>query len=172
MSAYHHTVVQMSNMLRSLRGCLAKAKAFADHKQCSADEFVSFRLTLDMRPFGFQIQSACDTAKASAARLAGIEAPKHEDNETTLAELEARIDKTLEFLATLTEEQFTDADEREIRLPFLPGKAARGADYLREFALPNFYFHVTTAYALLRMAGVSVGKRDYITTMTMYDLSE
>lgn len=172
MSIYHQSVVQMSNMLRSLRGCVDKAIAHAEHKECPPDSYIGFRLSPDMRPFEFQIQSACDTAKGAGARLAGVEAPKHEDNETTMAELQARIDKTLAFLDTLREDQFEGADAREIRLPFLPGKGARGDNYLREFALPNFYFHVTTAYALLRSAGVKVGKRDYIQTVTLHDVAD
>lgn len=169
----HQSVVQMSHMLRNLDGLLAKAAAFAEAKGCSADDFVGFRLAPDMRPLSFQIQSACDTAKFTGARLAAVEPPKHPDEEATMAELRQRIASTLEFLDGLDAGQFGGAAEREVRLSFLPGKAIRGADYLREFALPNFYFHVTTAYALLRMSGVAVGKRDFIgDKLSLYDVSE
>lgn len=172
MSLYQHSVVQTSKMLRNLAGCLGKAIAFAEAKQTSPDDFVGFRLTPDMRPFAFQVQSACDSAKGTAARLAGLEPPSHPDTETTMAELEARITKTLEFLDGLDERAFDGGAEREVRLSFLPGQAIKGSDYLPEMALPNFYFHVTMAYALLRMAGVAVGKRDFITGLTLYPVTD
>lgn len=171
MSLYQQSAVQMSHMLRSLDGCLDKAIAYAESKEFPADNFAGLRLAPDMHPLTFQVQSACDSAKGTSARLAGIEPPKHEDNETTMAELKARIAKTLAFLSTLEAKQFEGAAEREIRLSFLPGKGLKGVNYLREMALPNFYFHVTTAYALLRSHGVNVGKRDFITYMTMHDLA-
>jgi hypothetical protein len=155
-------------MLRNLDAWLGKAAAFAEAKGSAPDDFVNFRLTFDMRPLAFQVQSACDTAKFAAARLAGIDAPSHPDDETTLAQLKARIAVTLEFLDGLEERQFAGAAEREVRLSFLPGQAAFGPDYLREMALPNFYFHVTTAFALLRMAGVGIGKREYIGNLTLH----
>lgn len=165
---YQHTIVQMSKMLRNLDACLKKAAAFAEAKGSSPDDFVNFRLTFDMRPLAFQIQSACDTAKFAAARLCGVEAPSHPDTETTLEQLSARIASTLEFLGTFEEKQFDGVAKREIKLSFIPGQAMYGADYLREMSLPNFYFHVTTAYALLRAAGVSVGKRDYLGQITLH----
>ncbi|WP_181197490.1 DUF1993 domain-containing protein [Enhygromyxa salina] len=170
MSLYQDSVVQMSIMLRGLEGCIDKAITFAEAKECSPDDFVGFRLAPDMRPFAFQVQAACDTAKFAGSRLAGVEAPAFEDTEKTIPELQARIRKTLAFLETLDEGQFAGAAEREIALSFLPGKATTGAHYLREFAQPNFYFHLTTAYNLLRSAGVNVGKRDYLTHMTLHDL--
>lgn len=169
MSLYQDSVVQMSKMLRNLSAWLGKATAFAQAKECSADDFVGARLTFDMRPLSFQVQAACDSAKFAAAKLTGITPPVHPDTETTMAELEQRIAKVLEFLDGVTPEQFEGAAEREVTLPFLPGKAMVGADYLREMALPNFYFHVMTAYALLRMAGVKVGKIDYIGGLTLHD---
>lgn len=162
----------MSKMLRNLDACLAKAVKFAEHKETSPDDFVGFRLAFDMRPLAFQVQSACDTAKFTAARLSGTEAPSHPDSETTMAELQARIAATVEYLDGVKEDQFKGAAEREVTLSFLPGQACIGADYLREMALPNFYFHVLTAYALLRTAGVGVGKRDFIGSLTLHPVED
>jgi hypothetical protein len=169
MSYYQDTVVQMSKILRGLSGCLAKATAFAQAKECSPDDFVGTRLTFDMRPLSFQVQAACDMAKYAAARLTGTTPPAHPDTETTMAELQQRITKVLEFFETLKPEQFEGAAEREVTLAFLPGKAMTGGNYLREMALPNFYFHVTMAYGLLRMAGVKIGKQDFMNGLTLHD---
>lgn len=170
MSLYQDSVVQMSKMLRNLAGFLTKATEFATAKECSPDDFVGFRLAPDMRPLAFQIQSACDAAKFAGAKLAGVTPPENPDTEATMAELEQRITTTLEFLDGLKPEQFEGAAEREATMSFLPGRAMYAADYLREMALPNFYFHVTTAYALLRLAGVKVGKIDFIGGLTLHEL--
>jgi hypothetical protein len=116
-----------------------------------------------MLPLSAQIQIACDTAKGAAARLAGIEIPKHEDTEATLDELKARIVKTLEFIKTIKPDQLQGAETREITLKF-PQSTLKftGLSYLTNFVLPNFYFHVTMAYALLRKNGVELGKRDFL----------
>ncbi|PRP97361.1 DUF1993 domain-containing protein [Enhygromyxa salina] len=172
MSLYQHSVVQMSSMLRNLDGCLDKAIAFAQAKEFSADDFVGFRLAPDMRPLSYQVQVACDIAKFAGARLAGVEAPSNPDTETTMAELKARIASTLEFLKSVEERAVDGGADREVRLSFLPGMGIKGADYLRQMAIPNFYFHVTTAYALLRSAGVGVGKRDYITELALYPVTD
>jgi hypothetical protein len=171
MSLYQNSVVQMSKMLRSLDACLEKAAAFAEAKGSNPDDFVNFRLTFDMRPLAFQIQSACDSAKFAVARLSGVDAPSHPDTETTFAQLRARIATVLEFIATIEEKQFAGAAEREVKLSFLPGQAMYGADYLREMVLPNFYFHVTTAYALLRMSGVKIGKMDFLGSVTLHPVA-
>jgi hypothetical protein len=158
----------MSKMLRNLASQLGKASAFAQTNEFSPDTFVATRLAPDMRPLSFQVQSACDAAKFAGARLTGVTAPTNPDTETTLAELEQRIAATLEVLDGLKPEQFDGGAEREVTMSFLPGQAAYGVDYLREMALPNFYFHVTTAYALLRTAGVKVGKMDFIGSVTLH----
>ncbi|MCH9688774.1 MAG: DUF1993 domain-containing protein [Deltaproteobacteria bacterium] len=168
MSAYSN-VLQVTKMLRNLDAWLGKAEEYAEAKGSSADDFVGFRLTPDMRPLSFQVQSACDGAKFMASRLSGTDAPNHPDTETTMAELRQRINAVVDFLGGFSEDQFEGADAREVRMSFLPGKWARGDDYVREMALPNFYFHVTTAYDLLRMAGVSVGKRDFIGSINLHD---
>ena len=168
-SFHQQVIVQFTKMLRNLEACLTKAAAFAEAKGSSPDDFVGARLSFDMRPLGFQIQSACDSAKFAAARLTGTEAPSFPDTEATLPELRERIAKTAAFLEGIEAKAFEGAESREVRLGFLPGKWIRGDDYLREFVTPNFYFHVTTAYALLRSAGVNIGKRDFISSMTLHD---
>lgn len=171
MLLYQLSVVQMSKMLRTLDACLDKAAAFAEAKGSKPDDLVGFRLTFDMKPLAFQIQSACDSAKFAAARLADVEPPSHPDTETTLAQLKARIASTLEFVATIQEKQFEGAEQREIKLSFLPGQAIYGNDYITEMVLPNFYFHVTMAYALLRQCGVSIGKMDFLGGLTLHPVA-
>ncbi|MCA9635525.1 MAG: DUF1993 domain-containing protein [Myxococcales bacterium] len=170
MSLYHDSIVPMARMLRAALKWLDKAAAFAEARQASPEIFIGARLHVDMRPFEFQLQAACDAAKFAAARLSGVDAPAHPDTEKTLDELRARIEAVLGYLDGFDEGHFEGAEAREVRLSFLPGKAMYGADYLREMALPNFYFHATTAYAILRQAGVELGKRDFITYLTLHDL--
>jgi hypothetical protein len=171
MSLYQLSVVQMSKMLRTLDACLDKAAAFAEAKGSKPDDLVGFRLTFDMKPLAFQVQSACDSAKFAAARLTGVEPPVNPDTETTFAQLKARIASTLEFVATFEEKQFVGAEQREVKLSFIPGQAIYGSDYMRELVLPNFYFHVTMTYALLRQAGVSVGKMDFLGGLTLHPVA-
>lgn len=171
MSLYQLSVVPMAKMLRNLDACLDKAAAFAEAKGSKPDDLLNCRLTFDMRPLAFQIQSCCDGAKFAAARLAGVEAPSNPDTETTLAQLKARIAVTLEFLATVQEKQFDGAEQREIKLSFIPGQAMYGSDYLKEMALPNFYFHATMTYALLRQVGVNLGKMDFLGGVTLHPVA-
>lgn len=171
MSLHDASVTQMSKMLRNLEGWLDKAEAHAKAKGFEVDVLVGARLAPDQYALVRQIQASCDNAKFTAARLAGVQAPSHPDTETTFAELHARIRSTLAFLETVTPEQFAGAAEREVLLPFIPGKGAKGADYLVDLALPNFYFHVTTAYAILRHNGVSLGKLDFIGHVRLHDVA-
>ncbi len=171
MSLHDASVTQMSKMLRNLEGWLDKAEAHAKAKGFEVDVLAAARLAPDQYPLTRQIQAVCDNAKFTAARLAGITAPSHPDTETTIAELRQRIRAVLSFLETVTPEQLAGAAEREVTLPFMPGKAIKGADYLVDMALPNFYFHITTAYAILRHNGVDVGKRDFIGHLRVYDQS-
>lgn len=170
MSLHDLAVSQTSKILRNLEGWLEKAEAHAKAKGFDVDVLVAARLAPDQFALVRQVQSACDGAKLTAARLAGIEAPKHADDEKTIAELRERIRSTLAFLETVTPEQFEGASEREIRLPFLPGKASKGGDYYVDFAQPNFYFHAVTAYSILRHNGVELSKYDYIGHARMYDV--
>jgi uncharacterized protein len=170
MSLHDASVSQMSKMLRNLAGWLDKAEAHAKTKKFDVDVLVVARLAPDQYALVRQIQSACDSAKFAAARLASVEAPKHPDEEKTIAELRQRIHSTLAFLETITPAHFEGAADREVLLPFMPGKAAKGAEYIVDFALPNFYFHVTTAYAILRHNGVELGKYDFIGAARMHDV--
>ena len=163
MSLYDFSVPAFTLALTNLSNQMDKATAYAERKKFDTKAFADARLIADMLTFTKQVQIACDNAKGPVARLAGIENPKHEDNEVTFAELKARIAKTLDFIKTAKPEQFAGAEKREIVLQFpqLTLKFA-GQDYLTKFALPNFYFHVTMAYALLRHNGVELGKGDFI----------
>lgn len=150
--------------LSNLLHCLNKAEANAAARKFDPNVFVTMRLAPDMLPFAAQIRIACDAAKNGTARLAGIEAPRFEDNETTFAELQARIRKTLDWLATVPAASIDGREEADITFPVgrdktrtMPGEA-----YLKHWALPNLFFHVTTAYALMRQAGVDLGKADYL----------
>jgi hypothetical protein len=149
--------------LGNLAKILDKATAFAEAKKLDAGVIENLRLAPDMLSFTKQIQLACDFAKNSTARLAGIEAPKFEDNETKLAQLQARVAATLEWLGTVRPEQLDGGETRKITLPLRTRTLELdGLTFIRKWALPNFFFHVTTAYALLREAGVEIGKQDYL----------
>jgi len=143
---------------------LDKAAKHAETAKFDPAVYAGLRLRPDMFAFPRQVQSFCDQAKNGSARLAGVEPPRFEDNETTLDELKARIDKTLAFLASLDKAALEAGAEREIVFPLGGGRKGnmKGADYLLHFVHPNFYFHLTTAYDILRYAGVDIGKRDFI----------
>lgn len=153
-----------AKMLSNMLNWLEAAKAHADAKKFSTDVYLTLRLAPDMLPFTKQIQIASDAAKGCVARLAGQEIPKYEDNEASLDELAERIRKTRDFVLSVPESAFAGAEGREITIPRRSGDPLKfdGANYLRHFALPNFYFHATTTYALLRHAGVPLGKNDYL----------
>ena len=170
MSLFTLAVTQPKKMLTNLRGWLESAQSFAQGQEFDPTVLLQYRFAPNMFPFARQVQISCDTAKLTAARLSGKDAPSHEDTETTIDELSTRIASTVAFLDTLTEADFAGAEERLIPLRFAPGKASRGAEYFTSFAQPNFYFHITTAYALLRHAGVPIGKRTFIGSMEMEDL--
>ncbi|MBN8489631.1 MAG: DUF1993 domain-containing protein [Burkholderiales bacterium] len=150
--------------LTNLSHLLDKAEANAVERKFSPDVFCTLRFAPDMLPFTAQIRIACDAAKNGTARLAGMEAPKFEDNETTFAELKARVAKTLAWLATVSPSQIDGREAAEITFPV--GRDATrtmaGQAYLLHWAIPNLFFHVTTAYDLLRQAGVPLGKADYL----------
>ncbi len=150
--------------LGALSGLLDKADAFAAAKKVDPSVLLQFRLAPDMYPFVRQVQIATDQAKNGAARLAGIEPPRFEDDETTLDALKTRLAKTIAFLKTLDRQAIDAAVGREITFPRGQNKVGRmkGADYLVHFVLPNFYFHVATAYGILRHCGIDIGKRDFL----------
>ena len=154
----------LAKMLANMLTWLDAAKAHAEARKFSTDVYLTLRLAPDMLPFTKQIQIASDSAKGCVARLAGQEAPKFEDNEATLDELAARIQKTLDYVLSVPAEAFEGSETREIIIPRRTGDPRRfdGLNYLRHFAMPNFYFHATTTYALLRHAGVPLGKGDFL----------
>jgi hypothetical protein len=157
------TVGQFVPMLGNLAKLLDKAAAFAQAKKLEAGVIEGLRLAPDMLSFTRQVQLTCDFAKNSTARLAAIEAPKFADEEKTLAELQERIAKTLAWLNTVTAAQLEGAETRHIVVPLRTRTLEMdGLPFLQKWALPNFYFHVTAAYALLRGAGVEVGKQDFL----------
>lgn len=161
---YQASVPAFLQMLKSLSSILTKAATHAEAKKIDPSVLVNARLAPDMHPLARQIQMVSDTAKGASARLAGVDVPSMPDTEATLAELQQRIAKTVDFLSALKPEQFEGSAERSVELPVGGGQKMtfKGATYLAHFALPNFYFHVTTAYAILRHNGVEIGKRDYL----------
>jgi hypothetical protein len=149
--------------LKNLDAILDKAQASADARKFDSAVFLNSRLAPDMFPMLRQVQIACDFAKGIMARLAGIENPKFEDSEASLADLKARIARTLEFVRSVPEADFAGAEDRDISIQ-IPSQTLqfKGLHYLVGYAIPNFYFHLTTAYAILRHNGVELGKRDFI----------
>ena len=160
---YQASAPRFANILRNLSAILDKAQAHAEAKKIDPAALTQARLYPDMFALVRQVQIACDTAKGAVARLAGLEVPKHEDTEQTFAELKARIAKTLDFVESAKPAQLDGAEEKEITLK-MRGQDVKykGLQYLLGHAYPNFYFHVTTAYNILRHNGVELGKRDYI----------
>jgi hypothetical protein len=163
LSIYDFCVPVLVRGLTNLSAILDKAAAYAEAKKIDAVVLPQLRLFPDMFALARQVQITCDTAKGAAARLAGIEIPKHADTETTLPELKARIAKTLDFVRSVRPDQMTGAESREVVLQF-PNSTMKftGLSYLTGFALPNFYFHESMVYALLRKSGVEIGKMDYL----------
>lgn len=153
-----------AKMLTNMLAWLDAARAHADARGFPADNYVTLRLAPDMLPFTKQVQICSDAAKGCVARLAGREIPKFDDTEATLEELAERIRRTRDFVLSVPPEDFEGSEAREISIPRRGGEPLQfdGLTYLRHFALPNFYFHATTTYALLRHAGVPLGKGDYL----------
>jgi hypothetical protein len=162
-SMYQASAPRFAAMLKNLSGLLDKAQAHCEAKKIDPLVLTGARLYPDMFPLSRQVQIACDAAKGALARLAGVEIPKHEDTEKTFDELKGRINKTLEFMATLKAPQIDGSEEKEVVLK-LRGKdvSFKGQPYLLGFAYPNFYFHAATTYAILRHNGVEVGKGDFL----------
>jgi hypothetical protein len=150
--------------LNALRGVLDKAAAHAATKKTDLAVILGWRLAPDMFALTRQVQVACDQVKSGSARLAGVEPPKFEDNETTLDQLKERIAKTLAYIKTLDTKAIDGSTAREITFPLGPSAKGKmsGADYLNHFVLPNFYFHYAAAYAIIRQLGGDVGKRDFL----------
>lgn len=163
---YFETIRQMKKMLGQLDRWLESAAAHADSKKFDSAVFLTLRLAPDQFAFARQVQSACDTAKLVAARLSGKEAPSHPDTEKTIDELRARIRTVIAYLDGFSPRDFEGAATRSISTPRWEGKVMTGADYFLEHGLPNFFFHTTHAYAILRHNGVELGKKDYLGPLT------
>ena len=149
--------------LNAVSGVLDKAAAYAAAKKVDPAVLLGWRLAPDMFALARQVQVACDQAKNGAARLAGAEPPKFEDTETSLDQLKARIARTVTYIKTLDAKAIDASADREITFPLGPTKGQmKGGDFLNHFVLPNFYFHLTAAYAIVRHCGVELGKRDFL----------
>lgn len=170
MSLYAETIPQFQKMLNNLDTWLGLGVEYAGKKKFDPAVLLNSRLAPDQYPLLRQIQAACDQAKAAAARLTGQEPPKHPDTEVTLEEIKARIQTVRTYLSGFSEKDFVGAETRLIGLPFAPGKGMIGSDYTQEMALPNFYFHVAMAYAILRHNGVDLGKSHFISGLTLRDM--
>jgi uncharacterized protein len=167
---YFLAVRQFARTLKNLDAILEKTQAFARARNFDVNNLLTERLFPDMLPFAAQIRIACDHAKSASSSLAGKEAPKHEDNEKTFEELRGRIAKCLAYLDTFTAQDFARTNPQQIvKLARPPGKGLLADEYLFGRQIPNFFFHVTTAYALLRRAGVEVGKSDFLGPLNLVD---
>jgi len=163
---YFETLLQMKKMLGQLDHWLDAAADFAKKKSFDPNLFLEFRLAPDQFAFARQVQAACDTAKLSAARLSGKDAPTHADSEKTLDELHTRVRAVIAYLDEFGAKDFEGAASRVITQPRWQGKVMSGADFFLEHSIPNFFFHLTHAFAILRHNGVEVGKRDYLGTLS------
>jgi hypothetical protein len=169
------TVFEMSvqsfiRSLEALAGILNKAKVYAEAKKIDTAILFQLRLIPDQFPLAKQIQIACDTAKLFATRLSGVQGPKFEDTEKTFEEFQDRIQQTLAFLKTITPDQLNSFEEKTITFPWRPGQKLDGRSYVLQHAIPNFFFHMTTAYAILRANGVELGKSDYLGAVNWKDV--
>src|SRR5271155_132166 len=162
-SLYQASIPTFEIGLNALSAVIDKAAAFAAAKKIEPSVLLHTKLAPDMFDFTRQVQVVTDQARRGAARLAGVEPPSYEDTETTIDQLKARLAKTVAYLKTLDPKQIDAATDREITFPLGTNKAEmKGGDYLNHFVLPNFYFHLTAAYAILRHCGVDIGKRDFL----------
>lgn len=162
-SMYETLVPTANRMLGNLSGFLDKAAAFAEARKIDAAVLLNSRLAPDMFALTRQVQIACDMVKGAAARLSGTEIPKYDDNEATIADLKARVAKTLAFINGIDAAKYAGAEDRDITLQMRTGELRfKGLNYLRDFVLPNMYFHVAATYMILRHNGVELGKNDFI----------
>lgn len=159
---YESTVTLPMKRLKGLVVLIEKIEPQLSEKNMSDADVLALRLAPDMFAFAKQIQIATDNAKGMASRMARVEAPKYEDNESTLGELKARLEKTIAYLETFTPEHFSEADTAEARFPYFPGMKMVGKGYVFTYGIPNFMFHVVTAYSILRNAGFDIGKADFM----------
>jgi len=165
----YQLVQQCSRSLGNLQVCLDKAVQHAAAKEFDVNVLLTSRLAPDQHHFIYQVQSACDYVKGAAGWLSGQSPPKHEDKEQTIDEVRERIRKTIAFVESVREDQYAGATERKVKLSWAPGKVIGGADYLLQVTIPNVFFHITTAYAILRHNGVDVGKMDFLGVLNLVD---
>ena len=166
LSMYQASIPAFVQMLNNLSAILDKAEAHAENRKIDPEVLLNCRLATDMYPLVRQIQIAADLAKGAAARLAAVEVPKHEDTEKSLTDLRARLAKTVAFVQSFKPDDIDGSEDRDINLTLGEHKMSfKGQPYLVHFVMPNFYFHCTTAYDILRHCGVELGKRDFIGTI-------
>lgn len=161
-SVYELTIPQFMLSLKALSQIMQKAEKHAEAKKIKPEVVLGSRLAMDMFPFYRQVQIATDNAKGCASRLTGVAAPVFEDGEQNFAQLQERVQKTIQFLEGIKPESFQGFESRKAEFPWLPGKYLEGKDYLVQHAIPNYYFHVAAAYAILRTHGVELGKGDFL----------
>src|SRR5712675_1751572 len=159
---YYDIVAQCIQSLKNLEVCIDEAEKHAAAKKFDVGILMAGRLAPDMQPFTYQITSACNYLKAAAAWLSGQTPPKHEDNEQTIDEVRTRIRKTVAFAESVKEAEYAGAAERRVSLSWAPGKVLGGEDYLLQMTIPNVYFHIVMAFAILRHNGVDIGKMDFL----------
>jgi len=161
MSLYEETVPHFVRMLGNMTTWLDRAQSLAEAKRFAPEVLLSCRLAPDMFPLVKQLQIVCDTSKFTVARVTGKTPPQNADDEATCEQIRQRILAMSEYVSSYQPADFVGADERMVALPRYPGKLVSGRDYVRQMQLPNFYFHATTAYAILRHNGVELGKADF-----------
>ena len=169
MNFYHETILQMRHSLSNLQKFIVRAEEHAATLKFEPENYLGMRLYPNMLPFSAQLRIAGDTAKFAAAYLAGKTPPVHEDNEKTLAEYKARLANVIDYLGSFNAADFEGAAKRKVSPASFKGKHMTGHDYLVRRQVPNFYFHVVTAYDLLRHGGVSIGKADYLGELPLRD---
>lgn len=162
---YHRVISQCAQSLKTIEICLDKAEHDAAARKFDTGVLMTSRLAPDMQPFVYQVQSACDYVKAAAAWLSGQTPPAHPDNEQTFDDLRTRIRKTVAFTESVTEARYAGAQNRKVSLSWRPGKVIGGEDYLMQITVPNVFFHIAMAYAILRHNGVDIGKMDFLGPM-------
>ena len=165
---YAQAIAQCVQAVRSMETYIDKAERFANAKKFDVNVLLSTRLAPDMAGLLYQIQSACDYLKGGAAWLSGQQPPRHEDNEQTLEDARARLRKTIEFAESVAVERYADAASEVVKVSWVPGKLT-GENYLLQIVIPNVYFHVAMAYAILRANGVDLGKMDFIGPVSSFD---
>lgn len=162
---YELTIPQSIKMLKKLNAMLGKAALHAETKKFDVQVLLNARLAPDQFALTKQIQIATDTVKLCASRLTGIDAPVHSDTETTLPELTSRIDSVIQYLGKFSPKDFAGAEDKKISQPRWEGKYLTGSEFVLQHAIPNMYFHITTAYSILRHNGVELGKKDFLGEM-------